>query len=473
MTTIPYSRDAERALVGAVVLTPAGLPDVLDMVQPGDLYGQRERRLLEAVTALVERGDPVDDVTVAAEAGVERRGVAELLLDCPASANAVYYARKVAEMAQRRRMQAVGSRLMQAAGEDDPAVFEEARILLEETLTGLEARTADGTGPGFTDGASFILDIPAGVPSVWGDGEQVAWAAGEPLLICGPPGAGKSTIAGQLVLARLGLVPKVLGLPVAVDGRRVLYVAADRPAQIARSFARMVREEHREVLAEELVVWRGPLPHDLASRPRTLIDMARRAGAGLVVLDSLKDVAVDLTKDETGSRLNLAFQMTVAAGVELVGLHHQRKAQQGAGKPKSLADVYGSTWITAGAGSVLLVWGDAGDPVVELTHLKQPAADIGPLKVLHDHDNGTSTPLDKVDAFTLMKAAPDGVTAVDVAIRLFGVPNPDRNQIEKARRQCESLHRRGLAAKIPGRKGGSDGGEQSRYYLTTIREERS
>lgn len=469
MTAVPYNAEAERALVGAVVLTPSGLPDALELVRPADLYGPRERRLLEAITALVERGDPVDDVTVAVEAGMERRHVAELAADCPASANVAAYARKVAEMAMRRRMLAAGHRLMESARKDEPVDLEETRTLLEDAA-GL---FGDGNGSRFVDGGTFILDIPEGVPAVWGEGEDVAWATGEPLLICGPPGTGKSTIAGQLVLARLGLAPKVLGMPVAPDDRRVLYIAADRPAQIARSFARMVGDEHREVLSDRLVVWRGPLPHDLAGQPRLLVDMARRAGAGLVVIDSLKDVAADLTKDETGSRLNMAFQLTVAAGIDLAGLHHQRKAQQGAGKPKTLADVYGSTWITAGAGSVVLLWGDAGDPIVELTHLKQPAGTIGPLKVLHDHTAGTSTLVDRVDAYTLMKASPNGVTAADVAMRLFATTNPDRNQIEKARRQCESLHRRGLAAKVPGRKGGTDGGEQSRYYLMAPREEGS
>jgi hypothetical protein len=34
--------------------------------------------------------------------------------------------------------------------------------------------------------------------------------------------------------------------------------------------------------------------------------------------------------------------------------------------------------ITAGAGSVVLLWGAAGDPIVEWRHLKQPAAEVGP-----------------------------------------------------------------------------------------------
>ena len=62
----------------------------------------------------------------------------------------------------------------------------------------------------------------------------------------------------------------------------------------------------------------------------------------------------------------------VASEIEVVVSHHQRKATGYNKKPTTLADVYGSTWLTAGAGSVVLLWGEAGDPIVELTHLGSP-----------------------------------------------------------------------------------------------------
>jgi hypothetical protein len=46
--------------------------------------------------------------------------------------------------------------------------------------------------------------------------------------------------------------------------------------------------------------------------------------------------------------------------------------------------------VTAGAGSVLSLWGNAGDPVVEVTHIKQPAVEVGPWQIVHDHDVGVS-----------------------------------------------------------------------------------
>jgi hypothetical protein len=41
-------------------------------------------------------------------------------------------------------------------------------------------------------------------------------------------------------------------------------------------------------------------------------------------------------------------------------------------------DVYGSTWLTAGTGSVILLHGEPGDPIVSMHHLKKPVAEGGP-----------------------------------------------------------------------------------------------
>lgn len=285
-------------------------------------------------------------------------------------------------------------------------------------------------------GGSFFLDASDTVPALWGHDDQVLWAGGEPLLICAPPGLGKTTLAQQLVLSRLGaLEPSLLGLPVAVDDRPVVYIAADRPAQAARSGHRMVTERHRDLLDDRLIVWQGPLPFRITEDPRSLRTWLVKLGAGTVVIDSLKDVAVGLSEDAVGAAVNQAMQHVVAAGIELVALHHQRKSQDGR-KPRALDDVYGSAWITAGAGSVILLWGEAGDPIVELLHLKQPASQVGPLTVHHDHDRGRSTVPGPVD---LLDLAARGITATEAAQRIYDTSSPNRNQVERARRRLEKL----------------------------------
>lgn len=314
------------------------------------------------------------------------------------------------------------------------------------------------TDSGLLDGASFILDAPARPPAIWGDGDQVGWMAGESCTLVGPPGVGKTTICGQLVRARLGLQPSFLGWPVVPTASRVLYLAMDRPQQIARSLRRQFTEADRDTLAERLRVWQGPPPQDVALNPTILTALARLADADTIVIDSIKDAAVGLTDDTVGAGYNRARQHALANGVEVIELHHIVKRGPNGAAPKQLADVYGSAWITAGAGSVILIWGQAGDPVVQLLHLKQPAEDIGPLTLLHDATTGTTT-LDEERAdlrSILVASSHHGLVAKAAAVHLFATDNPTDAEVAKARRKLDGLVKSGVAVKV---KGSAEGGK--------------
>jgi replicative DNA helicase len=458
----PWEPDAEAAVLGAMLLTRPAIGEAAVLLRPDDFHDPLNRRIYEAILRVFERGDPVDELTVAAEL---RRGdadsprpwkqaLARRLAACGAATNAAAYARLVAQSGQERR-------LLNLAWELETAPDRATRLALAHCI-GAEAGDQPDRAARIVDGAAFLLDGSSDVPALWGFDSDVAWAAGESLLIVGPPGVGKSTLVQQLVLARIGLRSSVLGWPVARAARPVLYIAADRPEQIRRSMTRMVSPLDRPVLSERLVVWRGPLPDDLGSRPALLADMARDHGAGTVVVDSLKDVALDLVKDDVGARVNHALQLALADGVEVVALHHQRKHGRDGQRPTRLADVYGSAWITAGAGSVILLWGQPGDAYVELTQLKQPSGDIGPIRLFHDHGAGTTRTDCGTDPLAVLRAS-HSLTARALASVLFETADPDRNQIQRARRRLDALVKAGQAICVDGQKGGIGGGTPTIY----------
>ena len=112
-----------------------------------------------------------------------------------------------------------------------------------------------------------ILDVPGIPPAVWGDGEDILWAKGQALIIAGHDGTGKTTLAGNLARARLGVGDgMVLGLPVKPGDRNVLVLMMDRPMQAKANMARLFTEEDRDILRARLRVWEGPPPEDLAKK---------------------------------------------------------------------------------------------------------------------------------------------------------------------------------------------------------------
>lgn len=303
-------------------------------------------------------------------------------------------------------------------------------------------------------GGDFLFTVPETVPAIWGKGGDVLWSKGEALMIVGPSGVGKTTLVGQLVEARIGLARELLELPVEPATSKVLYLAMDRPHQIARALSRTFRHHDRDEVNERLTFWQGPPVVDVAKHPETLVGLARLAGAETLIVDSLKDAAIGLKEDEVGAGYNRARQMCLVEGVELVELHHQTKYGPNGTKPTTLADVYGSAWITAGAGSVVLLWGKGGDPIVELSHLKQPADEVGPLKITHDHLAGRSSVWHQTDILSIARlAGARGVTARGISAALFSTERPSEAELEKARRRLVALAKRGELVEVKGAAG--------------------
>lgn len=304
---------------------------------------------------------------------------------------------------------------------------------------------------GAVDGATFVLDASARIAAVWGKDPYVLWAEGEPAMLVGPDGTGKTTIANQFVFRRIGIgPPDLLGYPVAPDERKVLYLALDRPRQAARSMRRMVDEADRTLLRDRLVVWPGQLPFDVSRRPDELAAFAAGHGAGTLVIDCLKDLCGNLSDEDTGAAIKRAMQACAEeACIDVLALHHQRKAQSDNKAPRKLSDIYGSRWLFAGCGSVLSLWGEAGDPIVEFAHLKQPADVVGPLTLLHDNRAGRTTVVHASDVVRIVASLDAPAQVKDVAVALFKRKNPSDNDIEKARRKLNAAVEDGALEKLP------------------------
>lgn len=289
--------------------------------------------------------------------------------------------------------------------------------------------------------AEFLFGTADELHALWGEGDDVLWVEGEAFMICGGMGLGKTTLAGQLLRAQL-LGGDVLGLPVTQTEGTILYLAMDRPRQIRRSLLRQFDESHQQEL-QRLLIRPGPPMADMAAQPTLLVAMAELAGADIVYVDSLKDAAIGLSDDKVGAGYNRARQHLLAAGKQICELHHNRKTVQG-NTPGSISEVYGSTWISAGAGSIINLTGDPGDPIIGFRHVKQALNQLGPWKLNVDHEGGRMTIDHEVDLIELASSSPDGITVEGAARAIFDSERPTPANKEAARRKLTKLAEAGL-----------------------------
>ena len=108
----PHNDEAERSVLGSVMLNKDVLFDVLEEVQPGDFYNANNKEICEAIWSLYRQNSAVDMLTVCDELikrnSLEMVGgrtyVAALTADVPSTVNAVEYAKIVREKALLRAM---------------------------------------------------------------------------------------------------------------------------------------------------------------------------------------------------------------------------------------------------------------------------------------------------------------------------------------------------------------------------------
>jgi replicative DNA helicase len=128
----PHDLEAEQAVLGAMMLSPAAIADVTGIIRPGDLYRPAHQLVCEAVLDLFARGEPADAVTVADLLGTRgllgRTGGAPylhtLIASVPVVASAAYYAEIVADKAARRRLTEAGLQIAQLGWAGDAPAAE-------------------------------------------------------------------------------------------------------------------------------------------------------------------------------------------------------------------------------------------------------------------------------------------------------------------------------------------------------------
>lgn len=140
----PNDPEAQRAVLGACMRWPEAYEEAAARLQDEDWYGGAHATVWTAIRRLRERGQPVDALTVRAQlldlgtlqsAGGEA-ALAELSECMGSPANVGYYARRVAELAQKRELIRAGAEIVQLGFDS---------LSAEETQAAAEAKLARAT----------------------------------------------------------------------------------------------------------------------------------------------------------------------------------------------------------------------------------------------------------------------------------------------------------------------------------------
>lgn len=426
--------DAERALLGAIIIAPDTLPDVLLHVRPDDFWAEAHRAIFEAIRALYERNVVADQVTIADELNRQGRledaggdaAIFRLGDYAPNSLNARHYADVVARTGDRRRAFHLIERYA-GIGVDTEVEPLHALTQLQAEAAELGERITRREGDGLPQGLSAAQLQTLTLPDpIWtADGILAAGAT----LLCGKSKIGKSWLSLGLALAVATGGPALGGYTCTKQGD-VLYLALEDTWQ-------RLRDRIGQIMADG-TPW--PLCLDLWREWPTLdegcaesIDRwaQQHPKARLVIVDTLAKVRGSAAAGGEGNFYQADYhdvarlkRIADRRGLTVLIVHHLRKA---ASTDDPFEEISGTTGIIGAADDALILKADAslggaplameapkpytlylrGRNIEEMTLAMRFDKALGIFTALGDHDEVTRSELQM---------------AVIEAIRLNGAP---------------------------------------------------
>src|SRR5262247_4536333 len=151
--TLPHNLDAERSVLGAILVHNDAFNLAAQVIDSGDFYRDAHRRVFDRMVALNERGQAIDFVTLKEE--LSRAGelddvggpayVASLADGVPRATNVEYYARIVKEKSTLRNLIYAANKILTNAYEAD----QESDIVLDDAESAIFSVADDRLKAGF------------------------------------------------------------------------------------------------------------------------------------------------------------------------------------------------------------------------------------------------------------------------------------------------------------------------------------
>jgi replicative DNA helicase len=211
---IPHSVDAERSVLGAILLENGALNRAQEILKDSDFYRDPHKRLFKAMEVLSERSTAIDPITIKEEllrtGELEAVGgpayIASLLDGVPHAAHVEHYARIVKEKAILRGLIEAGGKIVQTAyeAEEDVAdildrserlVFEIAQDQLRAGFVPMRAIAEEGlkTLERLQETRELVTGLSTGYGSL--DEMTSGLQPTDLIIVAARPGMGKTSFA--------------------------------------------------------------------------------------------------------------------------------------------------------------------------------------------------------------------------------------------------------------------------------------
>ncbi len=210
----PQNLEAERSLLGGVLLDNAVLDQVVDTVRPEDFYRDAHRKIFECMLEMAERGEAIDYLTLEDNLSAKKQldgiggagYIAGLTDNVPSLANVATYARIVTDKAVARRLIHASSEILRAGFQESDNI-EDYLNSAEQLIFNVVQRRSEGKVVPIKDliRESFATieklyerkDLYTGVPTGFKslDQKTSGLQAGDLVILAARPSMGKTSLA--------------------------------------------------------------------------------------------------------------------------------------------------------------------------------------------------------------------------------------------------------------------------------------
>lgn len=213
----PHDHNAERALLGSIIIDPDCYFYVSDIVKDCDFYLAQTRAIYQAITSLSINAQPIDIISIQDKLKAKSKTPADDIIDylfgllsvVPTSINVRQYARIVAEYATRRRMIYAGEKIA-SLGYDFKSEVRDSLGLAEGIMFDVRGNDVKDVEAPRDYAMNYLHHLDRmqhhdgsllGLPSGFTDIDRIldGFQAPHQYLIAGRPGMGKSAFVGNVV----------------------------------------------------------------------------------------------------------------------------------------------------------------------------------------------------------------------------------------------------------------------------------